>query len=50
LLECTEPDENFYGNSVTFDITWVYGYGLEITMIGTVGNIFNTMTKVNAPR
>jgi hypothetical protein len=50
LLECAEPDENFYRNFITFDITWVYSYGLEITMIGTVGNIFNTMTKVNAPR
>jgi hypothetical protein len=50
LLECAEPDENFYINFITLDVTWVYVYGLETTTIVTLENIFNTMTKVNAPR
>jgi hypothetical protein len=50
LLECAEPDENFYRNFITLDATWVYVYGLETTMIVTVENILNTMTKVNAPK
>jgi len=50
LLEYAEPDENFYINFITVDVTWVCGYGLEKTMIATVENIFSTMTKVNAPR
>jgi hypothetical protein len=50
LLECAEPGENFYRNFITVDVTWVYVYGHETATIVTVANIFNTMTKVNAPR
>lgn len=27
LLECAEPDENFYRNFITVDVTWVCGCG-----------------------